>query len=201
MRKQFWALAFFCVAGANALSGQVSEVRAGSFEVGGFTGLSFGTLGTRVMGGGNVTYGFSKILLGYAEYSYFPGIGETGSTGTASGSGVQYTYHYTPRASDYNAGVHVRLPIFREKPIVPYLVAGIGGITHYAAVETFTVPGVAIGAGVIPEGTDVAFNGGGGVRWYMGQRFGVRVEAKVYKSTGLANTFGKVEVGFFYQTH
>jgi hypothetical protein len=53
---------------------------------------------------------------------------------------------------------------------------------------------------VDPAGTDRAINFGGGIRYYISQRFGMRVEAKGYKPSGeFTETFGKVEAGFFFQ--
>ncbi len=52
----------------------------------------------------------------------------------------------------------------------------------------------------VAGGTAFAINTGGGIRFYMGQRYGLRVEAKAYKPYGdYPDVFGKVEVGFFFQ--
>jgi hypothetical protein len=52
----------------------------------------------------------------------------------------------------------------------------------------------------VPARTDFAVNFGGGLRFYLSERFGMRLEAKGYKPTGTyTDMFGKVEVGFFYQ--
>src|SRR5437763_2963623 len=56
---------------------QVPEIRANSFELGGFIGASYGIDQARVMGGGNVSYAVNKWLLPYVEYSYFPGFQRT----------------------------------------------------------------------------------------------------------------------------
>ena len=57
----------------SAIAQSKSVVRAGSFEVGGFVGSSYGIDQFRVMGGGNATYAVNKYLLPYVEFSYFPG--------------------------------------------------------------------------------------------------------------------------------
>jgi hypothetical protein len=55
-------------------------------------------------------------------------------------------------------------------------------------------------ANQVPADTSFAVNFGGGIRYYINQKYGVRVEAKVYKATGLINdVFSKYEFGFFYQ--
>ena len=188
------------VMGVPCIHAQVSLVRSGSFEVGGFAGASYGIDEFRAMGGGNVTFAINKVILPYFEYSYFPGIGRN-QNGTFPGGGP-FTLHYSIPLSDIHGGVHIRIPI-RESPVVPYLVFGIGGLRHSA--RTVTASYTSFGTQTtqtlnIDGGTDRAINFGGGIRYYVSQRFGVRVEAKAYKPSGeFTQTFGKVEAGFFFQ--
>jgi hypothetical protein len=105
--------------------------------------------------------------------------------------------------TDFHGGVHIRIPI-KESKVVPYLVFGLGMLrssdTNYRA--TFSFPDGTRDelTGSVPASTDFAFNTGGGLRYYLNQRLGFRVEAKVYKPTGtFTNPFGKVEGGFFIQ--
>jgi hypothetical protein len=155
------------------------------------------------MGGGNVTFAINTWILPYFEYSYFPGIGRN-QNGTFP-SGAPFTLHYSVPLSDFHGGVHVRIPI-KEKPIAPYLVFGFGGLHHadHTVTATFQSFGNTTTQTLdIPSGTDKAINFGGGLRYYISQRFGVRVEAKAYKpyggTTGFSQTFGKAEAGFFFQ--
>ncbi len=187
---------------------QVSAVRSGSFEIGPFIGASYGIDKFRVMGGGNVTYALkNKYVLPYFEYSYFPGIPRQVS-GVIGNGGPAYTG--TPLSlplHDIHGGVHLRMPIFKESPIVPYLVFGMG-VLHYPD-RTDTVTYTSFGQQVTTQvpvagGSDFTVNGGGGLRYYIGGtgRFGFRAEAKVYKPTSgyFSNTtIGKVEAGFFFQ--
>jgi hypothetical protein len=180
----------------------ISAVRSGSFEVGAFLGASYGIDQFRVMGGGNVTFAANKWILPYAEYSYFPGIGRV-QHGVFAGTGKAYTTSYSIPMSDFHGGVHIRIPI-HESPIVPYLVFGVGALKHFDRTVTASYTDV---SGVrtqlplsVPGGNDFAVNTGGGIRFYLGQRFGFRVEAKAYKPTGdFPDVFGKVEGGFFFQ--
>jgi hypothetical protein len=178
-----------------------SVVRAGSFEVGPFLGASYGIDKARVMGGGNVTFAINRYVLPYAEFSYLPGIRRT-QTGTFSGTGRPFTTSYTIPLSDFHGGVHIRIPI-HESPVVPYLVLGIGALKHFESTVTATntdATGTVSQPLLVPGGSDFAVNFGGGLRYYLGQRFGVRVEAKAYKPTGtFSDVFGKVEAGFFFQ--
>ncbi|MGA2725573.1 MAG: hypothetical protein ABSG79_24580 [Bryobacteraceae bacterium] len=181
---------------------QSSVVRSGSLEVGPFLGASYGIDRFRVMGGGNVTYALmNRIVLPYFEVSYFPGLPHTSTD--ASGT----VYSYSTGLTDVHGGVHIRLPwIFKEKPLVPYLVFGVGSLHASATTGTQTPQGLPSLPKSFPAATSLAVNGGGGLRYYLGGsgRFGFRVEAKVYKATSgdFSNaTIGKVEAGFFFQIH
>jgi len=180
----------------------VSVVRSGSFEIGGFAGASYGVDDFRAMGGANVTYAINKWILPYAEYSYFPGVARKLQT-TIPGTGITATGTFSLPLSDFHGGVHIRIPI-RESPIVPYLVAGVGALHHFEKPVTFTYTGADNLQHTLnssdPAGTDFAFNVGGGIRYYISQRFGLRVEAKAYKpNSSFTDVFGKVEGGFFFQ--
>ena len=177
-----------------ALGQNVSVIRANSFEIGGFAGASKGLDNYRAMGGGNVTYAVNKYLLPYGEFTYLPGI----ETSTVS-EGHQLTYKRS--YSDIHGGVHVRLPVFRESPIVPYGVFGLGVLRSGTITSSYTLNGQPITASY-PGESHFAINGGGGLRFYLSQSFGLRTEAKIYReSSGLnaGSTFFKVELGFFFQ--
>ena len=189
---------------SNACAQNVSIVRSGSFEFGGFAGITYGVDKVRALGGGNVTYAINKWLLPYAEYSYFPGIPRTLTQSVPGLSGVIATSTFPVPLSDFHGGVHIRIPI-RESPIVPYGVFGVGALTHSQHSRTETYTGADGLSHSIPatdaSGSDLTVNFGGGLRYYRNQRFGFRLEAKAYRPTNssLTPAFGKVEVGVFYQ--
>jgi len=199
------------VAGAINGYGQSSAIRSGSVEVGGFVGASYGIDKFHPMAGGNITYALkNRIVLPYFEYSYFPGIPHQGVLNV--GGGQTLTQNYTLAFSDVHGGVHVRIPI-AEKPIVPYLVFGVGTMIYPSRTDTFSGT---IGSGStaqpvnqmvpVPGGSDFAINGGVGLRYYIGQTgtYGFRGEAKFYRimdGSFTGTTFGKVEFGFFIQLH
>jgi hypothetical protein len=118
------------------------------------------------------------------------------------GTGISGTLSYPVPLTDYHGGVHIRLPVFRERPFVPYLAFGLG-VVHTPSESTVATYRDASGANGtvqvdVAGGNDFAGNGGAGLRWYINQRFGIRGEAKYYQpKTGPG--FGKVEVGFFFQ--
>jgi len=196
------------IAGALSAHGQGSAIRSGSVEIGPFVGGSYGFDKFHVMAGGNITYALkNKWVLPYFEYSYFPGIPHQ-STLTLNGGAL--THNYTLPFSDVHGGVHVRLPVFGEKPVIPYLVFGVGTLIYPSRTDTFS--GTVNGTTIPPQnvsvsgGSDFTINGGGGIRYYLGRSgtVGFRTEAKFYKIVDGAfsgTTFGKVELGFFIQLH
>lgn len=196
------------IAGALSASGQSSAIRSGSVEIGPFIGGSYGIDKFHVMAGGNITYALkNKWVLPYVEYSYFPGIPHERTL--PLGQGQSLTQSFSLALSDVHAGVHVRIPI-GEKPVVPYLVFGMGAMIYPNRVDTFTgtLNGITIQPQPTPApgGADFTINGGGGLRYYLGRSgtYGFRTEAKFYKIMNgdfSGVTFGKVELGFFIQLH
>src|SRR5262245_38320551 len=88
---------------------QVSVVRSGSFEVGGFVGASYGVDKFRPMGGGNVTYAINKWILPYGEFSYFPGIARDIHI-SVPGLATPVTGTFSVPLADIHGGVHIRVP-------------------------------------------------------------------------------------------
>jgi hypothetical protein len=88
-------------------------------------------------------------------------------------------------------------------------VFGLGTLTYPSRTDTFvgTIGTTPINQSTpVSGGSDFTINGGGGIRYYLGQSgtYGFRTEAKFYKIVDGAfsgTTFGKVEVGFFIQLH
>lgn len=179
-------------------------IRTNALEVGGFLGASYGVDQTRVMGGGNAVYSlpFTRIIMPYAEVSYFPGIERTLSVpGLPSATQTR-----SLPITDFNFGVHVRILIPKSR-IIPYLVVGFGGV-HSAATnapvqipdplnpgQTITTMPVSI-----PAQTSYATSVGGGIRYYINERWGIRTEFKAYVPRGaFSDPFYRVTGGFFYQ--
>jgi hypothetical protein len=169
----------------------VSIVRANSIEVGPFVGATYGLDKTRLLVGGNATYAVTRYILPYVEYSYFKGFVRTESIPALNDTATtKVPFH------DIHGGVHLRLPI-RESPLVPYGVFGLGVLIYPERQQTFASGRTAL---TIPRESNFAVNFGGGFRYYVGQRWGARLEGKVYKPTGrFEDVVGKLEVGLFYQ--
>ena len=107
---------------------------------------------------------------------------------------------------DVHGGVHIRFPV-RENPLAPYAVFGMGVVAYKA--RTLTFAGSTTNPNTPPPppirlkaSSDFAVNFGGGVRYYVSQRLGMRLEGKAYKATGrFDDVFGKLEIGLFYPSN
>ena len=164
-----------------AAAQSAAVVRQGSYEIGGMVGASYGIDKFRIMGGGNVTFAATRVILPYFEYTYFPGLTRQIET-TAGGTGRPVVGTFEVPLSDVHGGVHIRIPVAESK-VVPYLVAGVGVIRSPARtvdVEFSTAGGLDNTQIAVPSDTTPAANFGGGVRYYVNQQFGFRVEAKAY---------------------
>ena len=155
-------------------------------------GGSYGLDTWRVMGGGNVAYAATRVVMPYVEYSYFPGIQRQATFPSGS-------LNYSVPVSDVHGGVHVRLPL-GESPIVPYLVAGMGMLRFGETNVKITFPDGTVIGDAIAGNSSFAANFGGGIRMYTREHVGFRIEAKIYKPTGqYTDPFYKVEGGVFFQ--
>lgn len=191
-RIPFLTVGLFCLALSSASAQDAPEVKAKTWEVGTFAGSSFGLDKFRVMGGANVGYAITKHIFPYAEVSYLPGIGRRE---TGPGSTIDYELPVT----DFHGGVHLRL----TKPgwrFVPYGILGVGMIRVGAGTGTRKQADGRVSTVSIVSSTEFASNFGAGARVYVTERWGFRVEAKVYKPTGrFTDTFGRVAGGLFWQ--
>lgn len=164
-----------------AAAQSAAVVRQGSYEIGGMVGASYGIDKFRIMGGGNVTFAATRVVLPYFEYTYFPGLGRQVEI-PVSGTNRVATSEFETPLQDVHGGVHIRIPIAESK-LVPYLVAGVGVIRSPARTVGLEVPTAGDPIVVdfdLPADTTPAANFGGGVRYYVNQRFGFRIEAKAY---------------------
>src|SRR5207237_587808 len=128
----------------------------------------------RIMGGGNVAYALTRHFMPYGEFTYFPGIGRSTNIATPNGN---VKFNFSVPLSDFHGGVHIRLPI-RESRFVPYLVIGAGVVHSYKRTEraVITDPNGSFSVDVpVAAQSDFAVNFGGGIRYYINERFGLRV--------------------------
>ena len=184
-------------------------IRKGVTEVGGFVGASYGGVTavdrTRVMGGGNIVYSLTRVLMPFAEFSYFPGIPREGVPVPGTN---RISQNFSSPIDDFNFGFHVRIPIPKSR-IIPYGVISFGGIHSPAKTITASYPNpfpppaqppIVTTPVDVPGVTDFAVSGGAGIRYYATERMGFRAEFKAYKPHGtLSDSFYRVTGGFFFQ--
>jgi hypothetical protein len=184
------------------------DLRPGNFELGLYTGASYGVDSFRPMGGVNLSYSLPKLLLPYVEFSYFPELVRSDAP-----NGANYHFVYTAKLYDVHAGVHVRV-LPHESRVVPYGVIGFGVLNSDitgASIPTTSYCNQlglsssqcsALGSGHTEiKGNDATLNFGAGLRVYHTSYLGYRVEYKLYRPvTGqFTNFFSKAEGGIFFQ--
>ena len=134
---------------------------------------------------GGVAYAGTERLLAVGEFSYIPG-------GSQKISGVGFAAKASAGAYDFNGGIHFQFPL-KEPKAVPYVAAGVGAL-HSSGSATTTVMGTT--ASTKASATDFYFNFGGGLRYYVSDRWGIRPELKIFAGD---ETFVRLAIGIFYQ--
>ena len=183
MRRLLRSGAVLCLFAAllvpTAAFGQSGESGVG--EVGAYGGGSFGGGGHALVGGSS-GIAFSKNGMALVEVSY-----------TSLGSDILWRRHdiQQPKDShlfDFMFGTHIRFPAGHKW--APYGIVGGGlAFNHYKA---YAGPQ---GALVAIDDFKMAFQTGGGVRYYIGEGGGIRPEVKMVVST---RTYMRVSIGVFY---
>ena len=171
---------------------QTPDLRPGNFELGLYTGASYGVDSFRWMTGANLSYSLPKLLLPYAEWSYFPGIQRNFDNGVNAGK-------LTAKITDFHGGVHIRF-IGRESRVVPYGVVGFGALSSRSTGQSKgKLSGLSSNQDI--RSTDPAVNFGAGLRVYHASFFGYRAEFKAYRlwSSQFSKIFTKSEGGIFFQ--
>jgi hypothetical protein len=161
------------------LFGQSGESGVG--EVGAYGGGGFGG-GAHALVGGSSGVAFSKHALALVEVSY-----------THLGDDILWRRHdvQQPKDSslfDFMVGTHIRIPIGEKW--APYGILG-GGLA-FNTYKAYVGPQRALG-GV--DDFKMAFQTGGGVRYYIREGWGIRPEVKMVVST---RTYMRVSIGVFY---
>ena len=194
--------------GATA-SAQAPFLRAGNKEFNGFAGVSFGRDQQKGMGGANFAYALNKVVMPYVEFGYFPGIARRyQETFGPSSDPFVVDGPLNTKVVDYHGGLHLRIPI-AESRFVPYAVIAAGALYQSTDQTTLTARSRQNSQSFTVNafsGNTFAVNAGGGFRYYFGSgdKWGFRVEAKIYKPTSAPTVnassapFGKIVAGLFY---
>jgi hypothetical protein len=199
------ALVILAVLSTCAYPQSAPHLSSRTLEIGAFGGFTVGVNTRGYTVGGNISAGINRFILPYFEYGRYVLPLPTERTGILGVTGESFTIRYETGSSDIHAGVHVRVPI-RESRLVPYLVFGAGTIRRSGSQFTVRLAGPDGLGGEItaptPAVNEFAINYGGGLRYYLNQRLGFRIESKWYNVTGankITENFGKLAFGVFLQ--
>lgn len=168
----------------------------GDSELGLFSGAVFSPFAERpkIGAGANYAYALNKYVYPYGEVSFLPvGTAETVKLGNTS-------FEYNARLADLHGGIHLRLPV--NNRFVPYGVIAVGGFRSFSASleERNLQSGTLINSRKLPSLMQFAFNYGGGIRYYLNNKLGLRFEVKGYGPTGnFGGTPIRIMGGIFFQ--
>lgn len=164
-----------------ALLAQSGEGDVG--EVAAFAGGSFG-IGSHPVVGASAGTAFSRYGMVLIETSFVPlGSQTVRVVPGAPAAESSHLYHFS-------LSTHIRVPV-RER-WAPYGILGVGAIWNTYRRSVVNSQGVAV---VSHYGDfDFAFHTGGGVRYYIGENWGIRPEVKLIVSR---QTYTQFSVGFF----
>ena len=175
------AAVLVCVAvSATSYAQEPRDVEA-NVQVGVVSGI-----GTHGSFGGGIGVGLTPRILGFGEFSYIP-------LGSASSSvpslGLQAGG--SARAMNFNLGG--RYEFSGTRTMAPYASAGLG-VLHSSSSFSSTVGGITIsGEG---SSSDLYFNFGGGLRYFVNDRWGWKPELMIFAGP---DTFVRLGGGIFYR--
>lgn len=166
---------------------QSEDTQAG--EIGGQVGFGFGGsahgIGTQPSVTGSTGVAFSKYGMVLVEAAFMP-LGQDTIQGWPAPSTVRRSY-----LIDFGIDFHIRIPL--RARWAPYMIAGTGLLWNMIRQETANAA-----SGSTFRAYD-QFNGalhtGGGLRYYIRDKWGIRPEVKVIVSK---QVYTSVSVGIFY---
>lgn len=188
-----------CV-GAQAPAPQKEKVavsqQPGDMELGLFTGAVIPPNGGSASAGGgaNFAYAVNTYIYPYFEFSALPGA--LNSSVTAANT----KFVTSGNLADFHGGLHLRIPV--NPRFVPYGVFAVGGFRSFSGtIDQFnTTTGNKVISTPIPSSGSFLFNYGGGIRYYITDKIGVRFETTAYGPTGkFGGTPVRVMGGVFFQ--
>ena len=168
-------------------SGSVAQgAEPGKAELSGYAGVTMGAIGAHPAAGASAGISLSRHASFLADLSYMPLGGNTlqfypGQVRVAN-SGLY----------DLNLTGNILIPLHRGWE--PYLIGGLAFLFSTYRVATGNAQGSVIFAN--RSDSDVGFETGAGVRYFLAENWGVRTE---YRYTFSNRNFGRFLAGFFYQ--
>jgi len=171
----------FDASGAHAQSGE-----ADIGEVAGSAGVaSGGGIGAQAFVSGGVGLAFSRYGMGLIETSFLP-LGQQTIQPWPAPFTVNHSY-----LLDFAFNIHIRIPV--KHRWAPYAIVGTGLLWDLVQQRTTDSTGVTTVRGY--NQFNGVLNTGGGLRYYFGQKWGIRPEVKVLVSK---QVYTCVSVGVFY---
>jgi hypothetical protein len=116
-----------------------------------------------------------------------PMLDDQGNIVTATTTGTVFHREKSPRTLGYQANI-VYSPAGSNHAFVPYVTGGMGGLTVFARPELNN-------EGLTKDTTYLTGNAGAGLKWFMGQGWGLRVDYRLLMVKKQTNA-----PGFFAQT-
>ena len=158
----------------------------GKAEVSGYAGVTMGAIGASPAAGAGAGVSLSRHAAFLADLSYMP----------LGGNTLQFYPRQVQVANsglyDLNLSGNFLIPLHHGWE--PYLIGGVAFLFSTYRVAAGNAQGSVIYAN--RSDSDVGFETGGGVRYFLAENWGIRTE---YEYTFSNRNFGRFLAGFFYQ--
>jgi Outer membrane protein beta-barrel domain len=142
-------------------------------------------IGTHGSFGGGMGLELTPRVLGYGEFSYIP-------LGGASNSLPAFGLRAGASAKAVNFNIGGQYQFSRADSMTPY--AGFGlGVLHASSSYSSTFGGTTVSGS--SSSSDLYFNIGGGLRYFVNERWGLRPEMMIFAGS---NTYVRIGAGIFY---
>ena len=205
------------MAASSAFGQGVPVLKKGNFEIGAFGGSTFGSgigqLNTQINGrpyatppsngaiGTHFGLAASSHVVVYGEWAYLVGSRAEANQDLylTNGTGSRASVDGHLNAMDVNGGLEYRFQPKKSPKLVPYFLAGVGGIrssVDFSQSQIGTTKGSAFTSSI--HQTSLVGTAGGGVRFFFTEHAGLRVELKGYEGQHSVH-FGRLAFGLFYQ--
>ena len=170
-----------CIAMSAASYAQEPRLVEANAQVGIVSGI-----GTHGSFGGGIGVALSPRVLGYGDLSYIP-LG--GASNSVPALGLQAGA--SARAFNFNVGGQYQFT--RSGYMTPY--AGFGlGVLHSSSSYSSSFGGMTVSGK--SSSSNLYFNVGGGLRYFVNERWGLRPELMIFAGS---NTYLRLGGGIFYQ--
>jgi Outer membrane protein beta-barrel domain len=187
MTRQNWILpsVLAAIVACVALSPEAFAQETGRVEASGMVGLVSG-IGTHSVVGGSVAAAVRNRILVIGELSYIP-------LGSDSVDILGVSSDFSARAISFNIGGQYQLR--GAGKTTPYVGAGVGFL-HSSSSSSVTTSFQGFNFTDGSSDTNAYFSVGGGARYYVNERWGLRPELMIFAGH---QTFARASVGVFYR--